>query len=64
MAVLKLISVGDFKKLLNEFDDELALDFGGFQFQDLKYDGFNCVDVVIKEVRDHLPPNSNVRNKP
>ena len=62
--VIEVISIGDFKKLLAEFDDDLALDFGGFQFQELKFDGFNSVEVVLKEMRDHLPPESNIRNKP
>ena len=64
MAVVEVISVGDFKKLLDKYDDELGLCFDGYQFKELQYDGFNCVDVVLNEVSDHLPPNSSIRNKP
>jgi len=33
MTVVRLITIADFKKLLDRYDDDMALDFGDFEFQ-------------------------------
>jgi len=53
MATMALITVGQLKEMLEQYDDDLGLDFGDFEFQRLALNNENLVDVELKQVADH-----------
>ncbi len=53
MATIALITVGQMKEMLEQYDDEDALDFGDFEFQRLALNNEKQVDVELKLVADH-----------
>jgi len=50
---MALITVGQLKEMLEQYDDDLGLDFGDFEFQRLALNNENLVDVELKQVADH-----------
>ena len=53
MATMALITVGQMKEMLEQYDDDLGLDFGDFEFQRLALNNENLVNVELKLVADH-----------
>ena len=53
MATMALITVGQMKKMLEQYDDDLGLDFGDYEFQRLSLNNENLVNVELKLVADH-----------
>ena len=53
MATIALITVGQMKEMLEQYDDDLGLDFGDFEFQKLTLNNENLVNVELKLVADH-----------
>ena len=53
MATVALITVGQMKEMLEQYDDDLGLDFGDFEFQKLTLNSKNLVNVELKPVADH-----------
>ena len=54
MTVVQLIIVGDMKKLLEQYDDDMYLRFGDYEFQRLyqKYD--TEVEVELIPISDYI----------
>jgi len=53
MTVVKLITVGEMKKLLDQYDDDLGLDFGDYEFKRLKHKTGMLVDVELTPISDY-----------
>jgi len=53
MATTALITVGQMKEMLEQYDDDLGLDFGDYEFQRLSLNNENLVNVELKLVADH-----------
>ena len=53
MATMALITVGQMKEMLEQYDDDLGLDFGDYEFQRLSLNNENLVNVELKLVADH-----------
>jgi len=54
MTVVRLITIADFKKLLDRYDDDMGLDFGDFEFQGLRRSRDMMVKVKLKEITDYI----------
>lgn len=53
MTVMNLITVGEMKKLLEQYDDDLALCFGDYEFKRLNHKTGMLVDVELTPISDH-----------
>ncbi len=53
MATIALITVGQMKEMLEQYDDDLGLDFGDYEFRRLSLNNENLVNVELKLVADH-----------
>jgi len=52
MTTVALITIGQMKELLNQYDDDMALDFGDYEFQGISQND-NVVDIELKLIADH-----------
>ena len=53
MTTVALITVGQMKEMLKQYDDDLALDFGDFEFQRLTHNNENIVNVELEPIVGH-----------
>ena len=53
MTTVALITVGQMKEMLKQYDDDVGLDFGDFEFQRLALNNENLVNVELKPIAGH-----------